>query len=619
MGVGIGVEIGAAGVRGAVVERIGSRIALRGAARLPADAASAEQLTEALDGLRRRLRIRSPIVLGLPGASAILMAVSPLIPNPRRSLIAVQFELQQQLPFLLSGAVWHAQWLAGDGRDLSWRPERRTVGSPGAPPTALAAAMRRALLEDRLACCRRAELSVQAVTINPLGTLNAWSWAQAGPPSPSSTASALAPSDDVATQGPRPRVLLEFLRDGAAQWILWGHASLQVVPVDGPSPEALWGAVAASAEALQVREVARERIVWCLGPTTVMPKVRELIEAQGLQTRAVELAPAGSADVAAELEGSIAAVGLALQGARAAPLSINLLSRAQHEARLRRARRTTAMANGLCAVALAGLVVSGMRQMRARRLTALESLAREEQLYQTLRPDVRRMVQRQREQEERRALLERLVTQGPLLGQALGRIVEALPDAAWLTKLECAKHDQPVRVEVPPVASPSTRLSGLPAAPSARAAPGGSASSSDGEIERTSGGLIDGVLEGRARSFQDVTQFLDRLKSVAGMTVVRPLSTSVIAEPSTLPPAASTGLPDRQAGSGVAGAPAVPPRRDGELIVFTVQIQAPLAAPSLAPGSPADVAAEEAAEATPRAARRRQDPSTRRGARQERP
>jgi hypothetical protein len=45
--------------------------------------------------------------------------------------------------------------------------------------------------------------------------------------------------------------------------------------------------------------------------------------------------------------------------------------------------------------------------------------------------------------------------------------------------------------------------------------------------------LIEGLLEGRGKSFQEVTQFLDRLKSVAGMTTVKPLSSNVTTDPVT--------------------------------------------------------------------------------------
>ena len=41
---------------------------------------------------------------------------------------------------------------------------------------------------------------------------------------------------------------------------------------------------------------------------------------------------------------------------------------------------------------------------------------------------------------------------------------------------------------------------------------------------------VQGLLEGRATSFQDVTKFLEQLKSQAGMSAVKPLSTNVITD-----------------------------------------------------------------------------------------
>ena len=64
--------------------------------------------------------------------------------------------------------------------------------------------------------------------------------------------------------------------------------------------------------------------------------------------------------------------------------------------------------------------------------------------------------------------------------QLVAYIADALPETVWLTKLECAKN-----------------------------------------------GTLEGLVEGQGRSFQDVTQFLERLKGIAGITAVKPLSSTV--------------------------------------------------------------------------------------------
>ena len=62
---------------------------------------------------------------------------------------------------------------------------------------------------------------------------------------------------------------------------------------------------------------------------------------------------------------------------------------------------------------------------------------------------------------------------------------------------------------------------------------------------------MDGVIEGYARSFQGVTVFMDRLKSLAGWTTVKPLGTTVTTDPAT----------------------------GKELVAFMVQVQRPMVPP----------------------------------------
>jgi len=127
--------------------------------------------------------------------------------------------------------------------------------------------------------------------------------------------------------------------------------------------------------------------------------------------------------------------------------------------------------------------LNGMMEVRARRTRMFETLERQERLYQSLRPEVQTLLRRQQRLQERSAQLEQLVAERTVLAQVLAQVVAALPDSAWLTKFE---------------------------------------GSNDAGVA--------GMIEGRARSFQDVTRFLDQLKTVASMTAVKPLSTNVITD-----------------------------------------------------------------------------------------
>src|SRR3989338_5984252 len=115
MSKGIGIELGPASIRAVVLEGVARdakrRVKLLAARELPCDTANADALTQALIQLRRTLSVTQPVILGIPSTSAILTTVTPLIPNPHRAVLAVQFELQQHLPFELADAAWHFRWL----------------------------------------------------------------------------------------------------------------------------------------------------------------------------------------------------------------------------------------------------------------------------------------------------------------------------------------------------------------------------------------------------------------------------------------------------------------------------------------------------------------------------
>ena len=498
MAIGVGIEIGPSAVRGMVLEHAGPSIKVLGAQDLPCETANAEALTRTLTQLRLHLRIAVPVILGVPSTSVILAAISPLVVSPKRAILAVQFELQQQVPFELADAAWHYHWLSngvGSGLRAPGFGQKRNVSGPQprAPSqqrfsTAIVAAMRRSFLDERIACCHRAGLLVREVGTSPLATLNAW--------------------DASRSAGLAPTTLLQMTGEQMAEWIVRGPASLQVIPVTSPSPEAFWQELAASWEALRGQGTEPPVPIWLVGSEDVMPRVQGALRGKpGLQVERFDLGKvvAAGATRLDRPERFAPALGLALQGLGLARVPLNLLAGFQRDAHLRKVRAVTLIISGVCALAALGFGTRGMIEARTRRARALESLEQQERLYETLRPEIRSLLQRQVRMQERNLRLERLVKDGPLLTQLLAQVAEVLPDDVWLTTVECSQT-----------------------------------------------GLVDGTLEGRSKSFQSVTQFLDRLKTTVGMTTVKPLSTSVITDPDT----------------------------KKELIAFAVQIQRPLVPPS---------------------------------------
>jgi Tfp pilus assembly protein PilN len=373
--------------------------------------------------------------------------------------------------------------------------------------------MKRSLLDERLACCRRAGLSILAVAVNPVATLNAWETQSVG------TAAG-------------PVVLLNLLNDPTAEWVVRTATQLSVMPVAsglpqtpaadaGNAAEAFLQELAASWAALQQQFADLPRKIWLLGAAAAMPRLAEAIAAQlRVEVEEMRLTRAVALNAAIEhIERWTAAIGLGLQGLGIAPVPLNLLDRAQSDEQVRTVQRVAAVGSAVLAVAALGIGVSGMMEVRSRRASVLASLETEERLYRTLRPKAQALLRAQQRLQERSDSLERLVAERAVLTRLLAQVSEALPERVWLTKLECAKN-----------------------------------------------GRLEGMLEGRATSFQDVTQFLDRLKTVAGMTNIKPLATTVIVDPGT----------------------------GQELIAFSVQIErqaaaAPAAAPEEdPPASPAE-------------------------------
>lgn len=473
MSKGIGIELGPASIRAVVLEGAARdakrRVKLLATRELPCDTANADALTQALIQLRRTLSVTQPVVLGVPSTSAILTTVTPLIPNPHRAVLAVQFELQQHLPFELSDAVWHFRWLAQNGQ-----------AGQAVARQAVVVAMKRSLLEERLACCRRAGLSLGAVAVNPVATLNAWETQAVGPAA-------------------APAVFLNLLNDPMAEWIVRTETQLCVMPLTSALPrspsasaelagEAFLQELAASWSALQQQFSDLPEKIWLMGSAAAVPRLAEAITTQlRLDVEEIRLTKVVAPNATAEpVERWTVAIGLGLQGLGLAPVPLNLLDRMQREGQARTVQRVGALGSALLAVAALGAGVSGMMVVRSRRAVILESLETQERLYRTLRPKAQALLRHQQYLKLRSDRLERLAAERVLLTQVLARLADALPEHVWLTKLECTKN-----------------------------------------------GLLEGLVEGRATSFQDVTQLLERLKTVAGMTTVKPLATNVVVDPST--------------------------------------------------------------------------------------
>ena len=498
-----GIELSHAAVRVAVLDGTTARAACTAVREVSCDTADPAALTQALTQLRQQLRLDQPVIIGMPSTSAILTTVTPLIVSPQRAALAVAFELQQQIPFQLADTAWHSVWMAnGHSAKLS---------GPGTR-AAVAAAMRRSLLEERLACCRRAGLRVAAVGVNPIAALNAW-WAARG-----------------AAAGPAV-VLLNLVDDLTAEWIMWGPAGLQIMPIANASVDALWNDLMVAWETWQAQQPGIERPAQILvvgGPEESFPLVQQrLSQRAGVPVERFDPKQAlpGGGPPAGERGAAASAVGLALQGLGPVRVPLNLLEYAQEERRAHGMRSASTMVSAACAVAIVGLGAGVMWDAYQRRTAIMQWLQQREHLYETLRPDLRSALKAQEHLQERTQQLDQVAAEAPLLGQVLAQITDAMPDTVWLTKFDAAK----------------------------------------------TGEAVEGVLEGRAKSFQDVTLFFDRLKTVAGMTMVKPLSTTVVTEGAAAAPAAGAKASPTASSSAQPEAAAASPGQ--EQISFSVQVQ----------------------------------------------
>jgi Tfp pilus assembly protein PilN len=376
--------------------------------------------------------------------------------------------------------------------------------------------MRRTLLEERLACCRRAGLRVGAVATNPVAMVNAWQAPYGHASSPTGS-------------------LLHLVGPEMAEWIVWTRSGLHVVPV--LNPEAVPGAtgagdametfrqeLAASVGSLRAQFDELPERVWIIGPAEEVPRLQEALHRDGglaaepFDVR--QVVRVGSAQLE-HPERWMGALGLALQGIGAARLPLNLLAWRQREERTRQRHRATLMASVLCVAAIVSFGLLGLVRAYQQRALLLQALERREGLYQELRPEIRELLRRQEHIEARSVLLERLLEDASVVARLLGHVAQALPDPVWLTKVDYSRD-----------------------------------------------GATFGLLEGYARSFQEVTRFMDRLKEVEGVMEVKPLSTSVLADPDS----------------------------GKERIVFAIQIQHRTRAPEVGEGPAAEAARATASE-----------------------
>lgn len=507
MALGIGIELAPSAIRAVILE--GSKRTTNASARhpsrrptalrdaklvasyeVPCDTSQPESLTRALQQVRQQLGITSPIVVGLPSHASLLTTVAPLVVSSRLAAAAVQFELQQYLPFDVAQAAWHYHWLAA----ANGRTTAATVGShtvrqaarPSSIPTAaqaVVAAIRRVALEECLSCCRKAGVSVSTVTVTSLAILNAW-WLEYTVGRRAATAGASRNEEPDANGA----VLLHVLDEQAAEWVLWNPGGIQIIPVTSVSAETFWDELSVSWQALreQFSAIPRRGVVagaltkaWEV-PASFTDRAALVLErldrVEAVRSGTVRLEPPAR---------WLGALGLAQQGLGMGDLPINLLTEQQQQAQARRLHHLALGSNLLCVAVMVAFGVRGMVEIRQRQLTQLRALVAQEQLYQTLRPEIRTLLQRQQRLQERSGRLGRLVAEAPALTQLLIEMTNALPAHAWLVKAECIKTEQ----------------------------------------------VVTSVLEGRAKSFQDVTQFLDQLKRVAGMTSVTPRSNTVTTDP----------------------------------------------------------------------------------------
>ena len=421
MALSVGVELGDEAVRGVILESGPVAPRLVAAEELLLEHPSEDALVEALRQLRQRLSIKRPVVLGVPTSSAIVTTVHPLIVNRHRAHLAIEFELQQRLPYETDQALWHCQPYALNG-----------ASTDSAAPSVVVAATKRALLESRLHACRRAGLQVRAVEAIAVAATNAW-FRQAE-------------HHQIAHEA------LLHLDRSVVEWVAMTPTELQVFQAfhhrEEQGTEALRAVLTASwrnLEGVFQHKPAQEATrVWLLGGTTALHLLADDLKRElGCEVQIVQ--PSAVVDVeSAALPNPwrfLVACGLALQGLGEAKFPVNLLAEAQRRRLAERLRRAAnAAANvclGLAVVLLAHGMVSALHQRRAQ----LDTLTQRQEVYEQLRPQARSLLKQQAVVEQRLRQLAWLAnTRGELM-RAFQRLATALPDGVWLTRVELSKTE----------------------------------------------------------------------------------------------------------------------------------------------------------------------------------
>jgi Tfp pilus assembly protein PilN len=282
--------------------------------------------------------------------------------------------------------------------------------------------------------------------------------------------------------------LLHLVSQQEAELIVYKDASLQIFPVTHSSPELFRQALVTAWETFRAQGLAQPQTVWIVGSSSDSSEAERLLSGSfGVRFSSIDIAQLlmmGSTRLEAP-ERFMTALGLAFQGlGKGVRVPLNLLAQGQCELRARQVRRTLLTASGLCAFVAIGFGVSGMMEINRRRQLVLQAIERRERLYQTLRPEVRAALQAQQHLERRSAQLARIAADGSAITRFITQVAAALPETVWLTKMECVENR----------------------------------------------GVVEMLLEGRARSFQDVTQLKERLQGLSGVTGFKPISTSVVAD-----------------------------------------------------------------------------------------
>jgi Tfp pilus assembly protein PilN len=145
------------------------------------------------------------------------------------------------------------------------------------------------------------------------------------------------------------------------------------------------------------------------------------------------------------------------------------------------------IASAVCAAIVLACSFSSMWHIHQRHAAVVRMLEQRGRIYERLRPDVRSLLQRQERLEGVIRRLEQVAAEADLIARGVAQVADALPETVWLTRMAWVKRT---------------------------GAPGGQ-------------------LEGTARSYQDLTQLLERLKALPRMGQVKLLSSVVAVDPTS--------------------------------------------------------------------------------------